>query len=423
METPPLRIPPGSTPNRFGRAAIVVSVAIGGIGVVGVLAVVGLLLALSHIHINLGSIPGSAPSAHGMDMALSPDGDTAYVTEPTSDRLDVLRDGAVVARVPLGRTPTGLAVTPDGRQVWVADTGDLDDLGAPGSVTVVSSLTDTVITTISVGANPIDVAFSPDGSKAYVTDNGLVPGASGSSSSSPSSASSASLSSVSVIDTADFTVVGALAIPEESSPNMNFSKPTSVAVSPDGAKVWVSQANMAPVLSSSSDSVYVFDAASGAQLAHIEVGRGAYFMALSHDGDYAYVADKESCDVKEIDTTTYQVVATVRWPSSRGCPYGIAPGPDDSIVYTVTGSDHTLPHVEPRGRAFGSVDFAIARPVLDTNVGVDPVTVTMSRSGSTAYVVDADRPEVDLVDPGNGVVRTVVSLSTPAHAPEASSSR
>ena len=61
--------------------------------------------------------------------------------------------------------------------------------------------------------------------------------------------------------------------------NTIFPKPTSVAVSPDGTKVWVSQADMFPV-SPSSDFLYVFDASTGAQLAHIEVGQGAYFMTL-----------------------------------------------------------------------------------------------------------------------------------------------
>ena len=97
--------------------------------------------------------------------------------------------------------------------------------------------------------------------------------------------------------------------------------------------------------------------------------------------------------------------------------------PATGIVYTVTGSDHTLPHAGQQGQTFGSVDFATARRVLDTRVGADPVTVTMSRSGSTAYVVDADRPAVDVVDPKNGAVRSVVSLATSRNKAEASSSR
>jgi DNA-binding beta-propeller fold protein YncE len=388
--------------SRLGRVGTVVVMSFVGVVVIGLLGTVGLLVALSHLHFdfNLGPVTVPAPSSGGMNLALSPDRSTAYVTEPSSDSLAVLRLGVVVATVKVGPVPTGLAVTPDGGQIWVADS-DVAGIDEPGSVSVVSARTDSLVATITVGPNPIDVAFSPDGRRAYVTDY------------SPLSESPGP--SVSVIDTATLAVVGELSPPGVGAPAPSSWNPTSVTVSPDGTKVWVSEADLS-ASSTSHDSVYVFSAATDAELARISVGAGPFFMTLSRDGRFGYVADKTSCDLKEIDTTSYQVVASVPWASSQGCPFGLASGPRDNVVYTVTGSDHTINEESP-GMAFGSVDFASAHPVVTENVGKDPVTVTVAPDGSTAYVVDADRPVVDVVDPATGAVRSVVMLDAPAPAP------
>jgi YVTN family beta-propeller protein len=53
-----------------------------------------------------------------------------------------------------------------------------------------------------------------------------------------------------------------------------------------------------------SDSVYVFDADTGTQVAQIVVGAAPFFIVLSTDGRHAFVVDKLSCDVREIDTAT-----------------------------------------------------------------------------------------------------------------------
>jgi DNA-binding beta-propeller fold protein YncE len=179
--------------------------------------------------------------------------------------------------------------------------------------------------------------------------------------------------------------------------------PTSVAVTPDGNEVWVSDVDDMAGSSPAPGVVSVFDRADGAQVATIPVGKGPFFLALSADGREAYVADKVSCDVREIDTTTFRVVATVRWPVAAGCPFGIAAGPNDTTVYAVSGSDHTLSEGHA-GNVLGSVDFATGEARLSGPVGQDPVTVALSPGAETAYVVDADRPVVDVVNPSDGAV-------------------
>ncbi len=398
-------------------AFVLLLVVLGLLGVVGVIAVVSLVAFVRAFHFDAGpfDITLPLPSSYGMDIALSADGSVAYVTEPNNDSLLVLNatTGRVLATVTVGSEPSGLAVSPDGSQVWVVDTTQSPSstqsspglgLGSgSGSVSVVATATDKVLGTIPVGTGPIDVAFSPDGRSAYVTNNGAI-----------------SPGSVSVIDTATLEVVGTLtpaaypsagpagsaAFPSAGSAGSN---PTSVAVTPDGKEVWVSAVDDLAGSSTTPDTVSVFDTATGDQRATIPVGSGPFFMALSHDGRDAYVADKLSCDVREIDTSTLRVVATVDWPSSRGCPYGLATSRDDNVVYTVTGSDLTF-NEGHAGNAFGSVDFATGQAHVAGDVGQDPVTVALSPDAATAYVVDAGRPVIDLVDPADGSIKATFTI-------------
>lgn len=69
----------------------------------------------------------------------------------------------VTATVPVGADSYGIAISPDGRQVYVANSGS-------ANVTVISTSTSTVTATVPVGAGPRQIAFSPDGSTAYVDD-------------------------------------------------------------------------------------------------------------------------------------------------------------------------------------------------------------------------------------------------------------
>jgi YVTN family beta-propeller protein len=75
----------------------------------------------------------------------------------------------VIATIPAGGfVLTGVAVTPDGSKVYVANSGG----GNGNTVSVIDTATNMVTTTIPVGSDPIGVAVTPDGSTVYVANSG-----------------------------------------------------------------------------------------------------------------------------------------------------------------------------------------------------------------------------------------------------------
>jgi YVTN family beta-propeller protein len=68
-----------------------------------------------------------------------------------------------VEATPFGGTLTGVAVTPDGKYVYVPQVSN--------SVAVIDTLSNTIVKTIPVGASPAGVAVTPDGADVYVSNS------------------------------------------------------------------------------------------------------------------------------------------------------------------------------------------------------------------------------------------------------------
>jgi YVTN family beta-propeller protein len=69
--------------------------------------------------------------------------------------IDIARN-KVVATIPVGQFPSGVAITPDGTHAYVANQGD-------GTVSVIDTANNNVVATLPVGAGPVDVAITSDG--------------------------------------------------------------------------------------------------------------------------------------------------------------------------------------------------------------------------------------------------------------------
>ncbi|MDV6278715.1 YncE family protein, partial [Rhodococcus erythropolis] len=154
----------------------------------------------------------------------------------------------VIATVPVGSTPEGVAITPDGNHAYVTNAGD-------GTVSVISTATNTVTAAVPVGSTPRGVAITPDGTRVYVTTGGARDG------------------TVSVISTATNTVTAAVPV---------GGTPFGVAVAPDGMHAYVT--NLV------GDSVSVIETATNTT-ATVPVGVGPRGVAITPDGTHTYVTN------------------------------------------------------------------------------------------------------------------------------------
>jgi YVTN family beta-propeller protein len=99
-----------------------------------------------------------------------PAGPRVYVSNyfgASSNTVSVIDSGAnrLIATIPVGAGPLGIAVSPSGSRAYVAN--ELGD-----SVSVIDTATNTVVDTVTPVPGPKDVAVSPDGQLVYVTRTG-----------------------------------------------------------------------------------------------------------------------------------------------------------------------------------------------------------------------------------------------------------
>jgi len=106
--------------------------------------------------------------AWGIAMAATPGGDFAYVSlgglSSTANVVKVfdVASGTVAATVPVGAAPRGVAASPLGDRVYVANSSD-------DTVSVIDTATNAVIATIPVGDAPQELTVSADGALVYVS--------------------------------------------------------------------------------------------------------------------------------------------------------------------------------------------------------------------------------------------------------------
>jgi YVTN family beta-propeller protein len=130
---------------------------------------------------------------HATGIAVTPDGNRIYVTNPASGSVSVIdtATNTVVKTLFIPDNPTGITVNSTGTRVYVADTN-----GTAATVYTIDTATDDIIRTLSIGPSPIFLALSTDDSMLYATDNwGAVGG-----------------DAISAIDTATNTLVSKITV-------------------------------------------------------------------------------------------------------------------------------------------------------------------------------------------------------------------
>src|SRR5258707_9235181 len=104
----------------------------------------------------------------GAGFSTAPAQPRAYVANQGDNNVSVVNTATntVVAIVPVGNAPTGVAITSNGASVYVTNNRD-------NTVSVIDTATNTVIATVPVGSSPsFGVAITPNGARAYAANSG-----------------------------------------------------------------------------------------------------------------------------------------------------------------------------------------------------------------------------------------------------------
>lgn len=108
----------------------------------------------------------------GHMLVLAPDGRNIYTANRISNTVSAvavdtgtLSAPGRIVHITTGKRPEGIDISPDGKEVWVGNTGD-------GTITIIDAASNTIKQQFPVGKVPIRIKFTPDGKKVLVSDNG-----------------------------------------------------------------------------------------------------------------------------------------------------------------------------------------------------------------------------------------------------------
>lgn len=222
---------------------------------------------VARVNLNEPPFAGSFP----VGVAVSPDGKYIYTANNDTLNISVIEAGRhgwrVVTEVPIGKSPSYIAITPNGRLAYVTLRND-------GQIAVVDLLVNLPVKIIPAGTRPIGIAISED-NVGFATNAGSD----------------------------DITVFNAK-LAESSTITIPVGvTPVGVAFNPEG--------NIAYVTNRLSNTVSVIDVFKHKVIDTIPVGTQPVGISLTEDGKYSAVANALDDTVSIIDNAKRKVINTV----------------------------------------------------------------------------------------------------------------
>jgi YVTN family beta-propeller protein len=281
---------------------------------------------------------------------------TVLATNEGSGTVSVIQGTTVVATIPVGNRPRGLAISPDGKRAYIA-------LGRDDAVAVLDIAKHEVVDRIPVGSDPEQVALSPDGRTVYVSNE--------------------------AIDSATAVTVDGHA--------MKFrvavgKEPEGVIVSPDGSKTYVT--------GETDSTVTVLDAASGKRLAVMKVSKRPRFMAFAPHGDWALVSTEDGGTVHVVDWKHDRVLSTIAIGDGTTKPTGVAISDDGRWAYVANG----------RANQVSIIDMKSRKVATSIPVGERPWGVCLTPDGSTLYVASGRSNAITVISTAKRAVTQTIPV-------------
>jgi YVTN family beta-propeller protein len=307
-------------------------------------------------------------------------GPFVYVSNPSDGSVTVIDSStntisAVISLcVNCGPNPAGLAVTPGGKFVYVAEKGN------GGAVAVIDTTTNTVTATIAlppVGCelctpSAAGVAITPDGTRAYVTDTGQ--------------------SAIHVIDIASKTVTTSITAGVDALVG-------PIAVTPDGSAAFYTfgSALVGRIDTNPSDGP---GAPYNTRTTTIGVGNGPTGVAITPDSTFIYVATHDDNAVSVIpNNATFTPVTTVSL-GTGAAPFDVAITPNGKTAYVSS---------EGGNASVFAIDTA-TKAVVTATANCSPLSqLAITSDSSKVYVADEECNSIDVISTGTNTETATIS--------------
>jgi YVTN family beta-propeller protein len=242
---------------------------------------------------------------------------------------------------------------------------------------VVDTASNAVIAKIAAGSEPEGIAITPDGTSAYVTSITCGPLLCSGADNPPQ------VASVEVIDIASNSLKATVVIgniPSQNTPGVLLS--SSVAISPDGTRAYVSNAV--------GNQIWAIDTASNQVVATIPAAvLGFVGVSISPDGSRLYAASVGNPSVVDvIDTKADDVVSSISLPSSEP-PTQIRVTPDGSHAYVTGDTGHLWVVDTTTNATVATILVSFGNPLLD---------IAFLPDGTRAYITCGNTNTIYVLD-------------------------
>jgi len=295
------------------------------------------------------------------------------------------RQNSVVATLPVGVTPDGLAITCDSRYAYVVNN---NNYGIPDqdTVTVLDLKKNVVKETIydASFSEPFKVAISPDGKKVYVPNSNST--------------------TLSIIDTRHNTVSGVIG---------GFDGPSGIAITPNGKYGYVNNyGGPDGVGSGNGTTVSVVNLETNTIIDELTVGQAPAAVAMSPNGKYVYVINyvngtPGSGTLSIIKTKDNSV--TVDAVSGLFGPFGIAITPNGKYAYVTNFGSNDF---APIGTTVSVIKLKGTPQIVDTiDLAIQPSGIDITPNGRYAYASNYNTlyagANFTKLTPGEGTVNII----------------
>jgi YVTN family beta-propeller protein len=339
--------------------------------------------------------------------------------------------GTSITTGTIGTEPNGMAVTPEGTKVVVAE-------GASHQVQIITVASDTVTTTVAIPAGgsasrPDAVAIAPNGVTAYVVDgaNKLVypltistgtlvgTGIAVNTQGDPGAivvtpdgkkvyVANYGSHNVSVITTASNTVTATVTIGGET------GKPIALAVTPSSAHVYVADQGNAQVddIATASDAVAKTIAVGSMADANVAAGGDPNILAITPNGSKLYVASFTGHGVEDIAIPADTLTGTITLRETEPTPNALALTPNGCQLYVHEHSHNKVDVITV------STDAVLAAAVAVGATG-DPTGMSVTPDSKYVYVANTGGPSVSVIATEANTVSETLATAKIGTAPYA----